>query len=35
MSKRIQLRHIPDELYWKLKARAALERLSLSDYLLQ
>jgi hypothetical protein len=31
----IQLRHVPDELHRKLKARAALEGLSLSDYLLQ
>jgi antitoxin FitA len=35
MSKMIQLRHVPDELHRKLKARAALEGLSLSDYLLQ
>jgi plasmid stability protein len=34
MSKMIQLRHVPDDLYQKLKARAALEGLSLSDYLL-
>ena len=34
MSKTIQLRHVPDELYRKLKARAALE-MSLSDYLLR
>ncbi|HVC13058.1 MAG TPA: hypothetical protein VNE59_15560 [Burkholderiales bacterium] len=31
----IQLRHVPDELHRKLKARAALEGLSLSDFLLQ
>ena len=31
----IQLRHVPDELHRKLKARAALAGLSLSDYLLQ
>jgi plasmid stability protein len=31
----IQLRHVPDELHRKLKARAAMEGLSLSDYLLQ
>jgi len=31
----IQLRHVPDDLHRKLKARAALEGLSLSDYLLQ
>jgi plasmid stability protein len=35
MSKMIQLRHVPDELHRKLKARAALSGLSLSDYLLQ
>jgi antitoxin FitA len=35
MSKMIQLRHVPEELHRKLKARAALSGLSLSDYLLQ
>jgi len=35
MSKMIQLRHVPDELHRKLKARAAMEGLSLSDYLLR
>lgn len=35
MSKMIQLRHVPDELHRKLKARAAIEGLSLSDYLLR
>jgi antitoxin FitA len=35
MSKMIHLRHVPDELYRKLKTRAAMEGLSLSDYLLQ
>jgi plasmid stability protein len=35
MPKMIQLRHVPDELHCKLKARAALEGLSLSDYLLR
>jgi plasmid stability protein len=35
MSKMIQLRHVPEELHRKLKARAATEGLSLSDYLLQ
>ena len=35
MPKMIQLRHVPDELHRKLKARAALEGLSLSEYLLQ
>lgn len=34
MSKMIQLRHVPDSLHRKLKARAALEGLSLSDFLL-
>ena len=31
----IQLRHAPDELHRRLKVRAALARLSLSDYLLR
>jgi plasmid stability protein len=31
----IQLRNVPDDLHRKLKARAALEGLSLSDYLLR
>ena len=31
----IQLRHVPQDLHRKLKARAALSGLSLSDYLLQ
>jgi antitoxin FitA len=35
MSKMIQLRHVPDDLHRKLKARAAVEGLSLSDYLLR
>lgn len=35
MSKMIQLRHVPDALHRKLKARAALEGLSLSDYLVR
>jgi hypothetical protein len=35
MPKMIQLRHVPDDLHRKLKARAALEGLSLSDYLLR
>ena len=34
MSKMIQLRHVPDDLHRKLKARAALEGVSFSDYLL-
>jgi plasmid stability protein len=35
MSTMIQLRHVPDHLHRTLKARAALEGLSLSDYLLK
>ena len=35
MAKMIQLRHVPDELHRKLKARAALEGMSLSDFLLR
>jgi len=35
MSKMIQIRHVPDELHRRLKARAALEGLSLSDYLMR
>jgi len=35
MPRMIQLRHVPDDLHRKLKARAALEGLSLSDYLLR
>jgi plasmid stability protein len=31
----IQLRHVPDNVHRKLKARAALEGRSLSDYLLE
>ncbi len=34
MSKMIQIRNVPDTLHRKLKARAALEGMSLSDYLL-
>ena len=34
MGKMIQLRNVPDELHRKLKARAALASMSLSDYLL-
>ena len=33
MSKMIQLRNVPDALHRKLKARAALEGLSLSEFL--
>jgi plasmid stability protein len=35
MSKMIQLRNVPDSLHRTLKARAALEGISLSDYLLE
>jgi hypothetical protein len=35
MPKMIQLRHVPDPLHRRLKARAALEGLTLSDYLLR
>ena len=35
MSTMIQIRHVPDEVHRKLKARAALEGLSLSEYLLR
>ena len=31
----IQIRNVPDELHRRLKARAALEGMSLSDYLLR
>jgi plasmid stability protein len=34
MSKMIQLRNVPDALHRKLKARAAMAGMSLSDYLL-
>ncbi len=34
MSKMIQLRNVPDALHRSLKARAAMEGMSLSDYLL-
>lgn len=34
MSKMIQLRNVPDDLHRTLKARAAQEGMSLSDYLL-
>jgi len=35
VDKMIQLRHLSDELHCKLKARAAVEGLFLSDYLLR
>jgi plasmid stability protein len=34
MSKMIQLRNVPEALHRKLKARAALEGMSLSEYLI-
>ena len=34
MSKMIQIRNVPDSLHRKLKARAATEGMSLSDYLI-
>jgi len=34
MSKMIQIRNVPDYLHKKLKARAAIEGMSLSDYLM-
>ena len=34
MSKMVQIRHMPDELHRKLKGRAAMAGVSLSDYLL-
>ncbi|HEY4900006.1 MAG TPA: hypothetical protein VIH91_04220 [Terriglobales bacterium] len=34
MSKMIQIRNVPDALHRRLKARAAMEGMSLSDYLL-
>ena len=35
MSKMIQIRNVPDALHRRLKARAALAGMSLSDYLLR
>jgi len=34
MSRVIQLRNVPDDLHLKLKARAAMEGMSLSDYII-
>ena len=34
MSKMIQIRNVPDSLHRKLKARAAIEGMTLSDYLM-
>jgi plasmid stability protein len=33
MSKMIQIRHVPDALHRKLKARAAMQGMSLSEYI--
>jgi plasmid stability protein len=35
MGKMIQMRHVPDDLHRKLKSRAAMEGLTLSDYLVR
>lgn len=35
MSKMIQIRNVPDDVHRTLKARAAMEGVSLSDYLLR
>jgi plasmid stability protein len=35
MSRMIQIRNVPDEIHSQLKARAALEGMTLSDYLLR
>lgn len=35
MSKMIQIRNVPDWLHRKLKSRAAMEGMSLSDYLIR
>ena len=35
MPRMIQIRNVPDDLHRRLKARAALEGMSLSDYLLR
>ena len=35
MSTMVQIRNVPDELHRRLKARAALEGMSLSEYLLR
>ena len=34
MNKMIQIRNVPEEIHRKLKARAAMEGVSMSDYLL-
>lgn len=35
MSRMVQIRNVPDDLHNRLKARAALEGMTLSDYLLR
>lgn len=35
MATTIQIRHVPDQIHRKLKARAALEGISLSEFLLR
>jgi plasmid stability protein len=35
MAKTLQIRNVPEELHARIKARAAAEGLSISDYLLQ
>jgi antitoxin FitA len=35
MSKMVQIRNVPDQIHRVLKARAAMEGMSLSDYLLR
>jgi len=35
MAKMIQMRHVPEELHRKLKSRASMEGLTLSDYLVR
>lgn len=35
MAKMIQLRHVPDALHRQLKAKAAMEGMSLSDFLIR
>jgi plasmid stability protein len=34
MARMVQIRHVPDDIHRKLKARAALSGMSLSEYLL-
>jgi plasmid stability protein len=34
MARMVQIRHVPDDVHRKLKARAALAGMSLSEYLL-